>query len=142
MNPADRPMNPAYRRYHPKWYRARMPIFWWLRKAAYVRFITRELTSVFVAYAAVLLVVQLRAVAAGPEALERFGAWLRLPPVAALHVVVLLALLFHAVTWLNLAPRAIVVRVGGRRLPDGAVLLGHYGAWLVASGLVAWVLLR
>ena len=135
-------MNPAYRRHHPKWHRARMPIFWWLRKATYFRFIARELTSVFVAYAAVLLLVQLRAVAAGPEALARFTAWLRLPPVAALHVVVLLALLFHTVTWLHLAPRAMVVRLGGRRVPDVAVLLGHYGAWLAASGLVVWVLLR
>jgi fumarate reductase subunit C len=140
MNP--QPLNPAYRRYHPKWYRARMPIFWWLRKLAYVRFITRELTSVFVAYAAVLLTVQFRVVAAGPEALERFTAWLRLPVVAAWHLVVLVALVLHAVTWLHLAPRAIVVRIGGRRLPDGAVLLGHYGAWLAASAVVAWVLLR
>ncbi|MBI3981273.1 MAG: fumarate reductase subunit C [Gemmatimonadetes bacterium] len=133
-------MNPAYRRHHPKWYRARMPIFWWFRKAAYFRFIARELTSVFVAYSSVLLLVQLRAVAAGPEALARFTAWLHLRPVVALHVVVLLALLFHTVTWLHLAPRAIVIRLGRRRVPDVAVLLGHYGAWLAASGLVVWLL--
>lgn len=135
-------MNPAYRRHHPKWHRARMPIFWWLRKWSYFRFIARELTSLFVAYAAVLLLVELRAVGAGPEALARFTAWLRSPPVAALHVVVLLALLFHTLTWLHLAPRAMVVRLGSRRVPDVAVLMGHYGGWLAASGLVAWVLLR
>ena len=130
-------MNPAYRRYHPKWYRARMPIFWWLRRVSYFRFIARELTSVFVAYAGVLLLVQVRSVAAGPEALARFTGWLQLPPVAALHVVVLLALLFHTITWLHLAPRAMVVRLGGRRVPDVAVLLGHYGA-----SLVVWVVVR
>ena len=135
-------MNPAYRRYHPKWYRARMPIFWWLRRVSYFRFIARELTSVFVAYAGVLLLVQVRSVAAGPEALARFTGWLQLPPVAALHVVVLLALLFHTITWLHLAPRAMVVRLGGRRVPDVAVLLGHYGAWLAASGLVVWAVVR
>ncbi|MBI2404250.1 MAG: hypothetical protein HYV20_16240 [Gemmatimonadetes bacterium] len=74
--------------------------------------------------------------------MARFTAWLELPPVAALHVVVLLALLFHTVTWLHLAPRAMVVRLGGRRVPDLAVLLGHYGAWLAASALVVWVVLR
>jgi fumarate reductase subunit C len=134
-------MNPGYRLYHPKWHRDRIPIFWWLRKISYVRFIARELTSLFVAYAVVLLVIEVRVLAQGPDAYAGFVAWLRSPPVAASHVVVLLTLLFHTITWLNLAPRAIVVRLGGRRVPDGLVLLGHYAAWLGASGLLAWVLL-
>lgn len=134
-------MNPAYRPYHPKWHRERMPIFWWLRRVAYTRFILRELTSVAVAYAAVLLLVQVRALARGPDAYARFAAWLRAPVVTALHVVLLLALLFHTVTWLHLAPRAMVIRLGGRRVPDALVLAGHYAAWIAVTGFVTWVLL-
>jgi fumarate reductase subunit C len=55
---------------------------------------------------------------------------------------VLLALLFHTVTWLNLAPKAIVLHLGGRRLPDAAVLAAHYAAWLVVSAAVVWLFLR
>lgn len=134
-------MNPAYRRYHPKWHRAGMPIFWWLRSLPYARFIARELTSMLVAYAAVLLLVQVRALDAGPESYARFTAWLGSTPVVVWHLAVLAGLLFHTLTWLHLAPRAMVVRLGGRRVPDAMVLLGQYAAWAGASALVAWVLL-
>ncbi len=122
----------------PRWHRERMPIFWWLGKAAYVRFILRELTSLFVAYAAVVLLLQVRALGAGEEDTARFQAWLEAPGTVALHAFVLLALLFHAVTWFGLAPRALVLRVRGRRVPEAAVLGGHYLAWAAASALLAW----
>ena len=135
------PLNPDYTEYHPKWYRPRMPIFWWLGKRPYTKFIARELTSVFVAYSAVLLLLQLWFLSRGPEEYGRFVAWLQLRPVIALHVVVLIALLFHTVTWLNLAPKALVLRLGGRRVPPTVVLLMHYAVWVVASGAVAFLLL-
>ena len=135
-------MNPEYSEYHPKWYRRRMPIFWWLGRPSYTRFIVRELTSVFVAYTAVVLLVQLWSLARGPEAYDQFLSWLQLRPVIAVNIVVLAALLFHTVTWLNLAPKALVLRFGGRRMPATVVLLMHYAAWLVVSAVVAWLLLR
>lgn len=126
---------------HPKWHRRRIPIFWWLRKAAYTKFITRELTSLAVGYTAVVLLVQVWCLARGPESYERFVAWLQLRPVVALHVVVLGALVFHSVTWLNLAPKALVLRWAGRKLPGAVVILLHYAGWLVASGVVLWLFL-
>ena len=134
-------MNPEYRRYHPKWYRPRVPIFWWLHKRSYVVFIGRELTSVFVAYSAVVLLVLVLALDRGEAAYLEVMNWLSRPAVLAAHVLVLLMVLFHAITWLNLAPMAIVVKIGGRRVPAAAVLSGHYLAWLVCTGFVAWVLI-
>lgn len=136
-----KPLNPRYTLYHPKWHRRRIPIFWWLRKLSYARFISREMTSLFVGYSAVLLTVQIWALAQGEDAYDRFLSWLELPPVVALHVVVLLVVLFHTITWLNLAPTALVLRLGGRRVPDAMVLAAHYLAWVLASGLLAWILL-
>jgi len=135
-------MNEAYRRHHPKWHRARMPIFWWLRQPAYARFIARELTSVAVAYAVLLLLVEVYVLGRGPEAFARFSAWIQSPIAMVLHGLLLVALLFHAVTWINLAPRALVLRLAGRRLPDGFVLLAHYAAWIAVSAVIAWGLLR
>ncbi len=131
-------MNPDYTPYHPKWHRRRMPIFWWLGSGPYIRFITRELTSLFVAYAAVLLLAQLWILSRGPAAYERFLEWLASPAVLVAHAVVWLALLFHTVTWLWLAPKALVVQLRGRRVPNALVAAVHYGAWVIASGLVAW----
>ena len=79
------------------------------------------------------------AVGRGGAAHARFLAWLASPLALAWHVLVLAVLLFHTITWLNLAPSAITLRVAGRRVPDAAIVLGHYLLWLAASagGLVA-----
>ena len=134
-------MNPEYRRYHPKWYRPRVPVFWWLEQRAYVTFIGRELTSLFVAYSAIILLVLVLALDRGETAYLEVMAWLSRPAVLATHVLVLLMVLFHAITWFNLAPMAIVAKIGGWRVPASAVLFGHYAVWRVCTGLVAWVLI-
>lgn len=134
------PGNPHHVPYHPKWHRARLPIFWWLKKLAYSKFITRELTSLAVCYAGILLLVQVWVLSRGPAAHQRFTELLASPVMLVFHGLVLAALLFHSVTWFNLAPQALVVRVGRRRVPDAAVLAGHYAAWVAATLLVVWYL--
>ena len=130
------------RRFHPRWFRRRTPIFWWLEKGVYVHFIVRELTSLGVAYAALLLVVQVGVLGAGDAAHARFSALLASPWAVAWHALLLATLLFHTLTWLHLAPKALVVKLGGRRVPNAAILAGHYLGWLAASALVVLVLVR
>jgi fumarate reductase subunit C len=48
----------------------------------------------------------------------------------------------HAVTWFNLAPKAIVIRMQGQQLPSRMVAAGHFTAWAVVSVAVAWIVLR
>lgn len=128
--------------YHPKWYRPRMSVWWWLKKRTYARFVLRESTSVFVAFFAVILLWEIRAVAEGPEAYARLTARLQTPVFVALDVVALLFILFHAITWFNLAPTAMVVRVRGKRVPDWVVAGSNYAAWFLLSIAVAGILLR
>ena len=130
-----------YTRFHPKWYRRRMSVWWWLRKWAYIKFVLRELTSVFVALFSVVILWQLRALSAGPESYGQFFARLKSPFFLTLHGVALLFILFHSITWFNLAPKAIVVRLGGKRVPDLVITGMNYTAWLGASAVVAWILL-
>ena len=125
-----------------RWYRRRMPIFWWLGKRSYVGFIARELTSLAVAYATVLVLVEVALLDRGAEAHRRFVALLGRPPVVAWHALLLAVLLFHTLTWLNLAPKAMVVRLGARRVPNGALLAAHYLGWIAASALVFGLLAR
>ncbi len=132
-------VNPKYELYQPKWYRKDYPIFWWLGSVAYGKFITRELTSLAVGYAAVLLMLQVWVLSKGQADYERFLDFLESTPVLIYHGLVLVFLLFHSVTWFNLAPKALVLRLGRRRIPDAIVLAGHYAAWLVATALVIWL---
>ena len=133
---------PHYTLYHPRWYRRRVSVWWWLKKRSYTMFVLRELTSVFVAFFALVLLWKLRALVQGPEAYAQFLARLRTPLFLALDVVAFLFVLFHAITWLNLTPKAMVVRLRGKRVPDAMILGANYAAWLVLSAAVAFVLLR
>jgi succinate dehydrogenase subunit C len=138
----DIPVHTPYHPYHPRWYRPRVSTYWWLWRWAYLKFILRELSSVFVAYFVVLMLLLLRALSHGPEAYVAFQEWLKTPHIIALNGVSLVFVLFHAVTWFNLAPRAMVVRLRGERVPDLLIAGSNYVAWLVVSVAVAWLILR
>ena len=126
-----------YTLYHPKWYRPRVSVWWWLQKWSYLLFVVRELTSVFVAVFAAVLLWELYALRGGPEAYAHFLARLKTTPLLALHAVALPFVLFHAVAWLRLTPRAMIVRVRGRRLSDGLIVAVNFIAWLLLSIAVA-----
>jgi fumarate reductase subunit C len=132
---------PGYTLNHPRWYRARVSTYWWLKQWVYLKFVLRELTSVFVAFFVVTTLMQLRAFSRGPQAYENFQKWLQNPFVIALNVVSFLFVVYHSVTWLSLAPRAMAVRIRGKRVPDLLITGTNYAAWLVISAVVGWFLL-
>jgi fumarate reductase subunit C len=133
---------PVYTEYHPKWHRARVSTYWWTRQWKYLRFILRELSSLSVAYFVVLTLLQLRALTGGPASYEAFQEWLAMPLVIALNVVSFFFVLFHAITWFNLAPSAMPLRVRGKRVPDWLIAGPNYVAWLAISVVITWLILR
>jgi fumarate reductase subunit C len=133
---------PAYTEYHPRWYRPRVSVYWWLGQWQYLRFILRELSSVFVGLVVVMTLLQLRALRNGPEAYARFQQHLRSPGVVVVSMLSLIFVLFHTVTWFNLAPRAMAVRMHGKRIPEWWIAAPNYVVWIAASGVVSWLVLR
>ena len=131
-----------YTPYHPKWYRRRMPVLWWVKDRAYVKFVVRELTSVFVAYFALLYLWQLRALAQGPDAYARFLARLKTPLFLTVDIVALVFVVFHTITWFNAAPAAVAVRVRGKKVPAEIIIGSQYVGWVLASAVVVWILTR
>jgi fumarate reductase subunit C len=131
-----------YTPYHPRWYRRRMSVWWWLKNRAYSMFVLRELTSVFVAFFAMLYLWQLRALAAGPDAYAQFVARLKTPLFLTVDTIAFVFVLFHTITWFNLTPTAMVVRVKGKRVPDRIVAGSNYVVWVFLSGIVAWIFTR
>jgi fumarate reductase subunit C len=132
---------PAYTEYHPRWYRTRVSTFWWLERRSYLVFILRELSSVFVAWFILFLLLLIRAVGQGDDAYQRFLSWSANPWVVLLNLVALLFVVLHAVTWFNLAPKAMVVRLRGRRLPPWWIAGSNYLAWALVSAVIAWLVL-
>ena len=107
-----------------------------------MKFILREASSVFVAWFVILTLLQIRALTRGPSDYAEFQNLLRNPFMVALNAVSFLFVMFHAVTWFNLAPKAMAVRLRGKRLPNLAISGPNYVAWVVISTAVAWILLR
>lgn len=134
--------NAHYTKFQPKPYKIRIPIFWWVHKWAHIKFITRELTSVFVASYAIVLLFQIRALAQGPEAYANFLAWLKTPVSIVFHAIAFLFVVFHSITWFNLAPKALVLRLGNNRVPDMVIAALNYLAWGICSIVIAWIMLR
>jgi fumarate reductase subunit C len=130
-----------YTEHHPRWIRTRVSTYWWLGRGSYLAFILRELSSIFVGWFAVYLLLLVRAVSHSEPRYQEFLSWSGRPAVLALNIVSLLFIVYHAITWFNLAPKAMVVRVGGTRVPGFLIAGSNYLAWAMASALVGWLLL-
>jgi fumarate reductase subunit C len=132
----------TYTEYPPKGYRVRMSTYWWLERWPYVKFILREFSSVFVAWFVIETLLQIHALVQGPAAYAELQDFFRNPVVIILNVISLFFVIFHAVTWFNLAPKAMAVRVGGKRVPALLISGPQYVAWALISAVVAWLVLR
>ena len=133
---------PAYTEFHPRWYRPHVSVYWWLGEWHYLKFILREISSVFVAWFVILTLIQLWAIRSGPESYARCEHWIQSPVVITVNVISLCFVVFHAVTWFNLAPKAMTVRFRGRRIPDVLLAAPSYAMWIAASGAIAWMVSR
>jgi fumarate reductase subunit C len=131
----------VYTLYHPKWYRKRVSTWWWTQQWRSFKFILRELSSLAVIYFILMLLWLVWALGEGPTHYAAFLAWMKTPAALLFNIIAFLFVLYHAITWFNLAPKAMPVRVGGKRLPDWMVAAPNYAAWVVISAIVAWFLL-
>jgi fumarate reductase subunit C len=123
-------------------YRPRISTWWWTRKRTYLVFVLRELSSVFIAWFVVYLLLLVHAVGQGEAAYRRFLDWAAAPWVIALNVLALAFVLLHAVTWFALTPQAMEVRLDGRKVPDFHILAGQYTGLVVVSAFVLWLVTR
>ncbi len=125
-----------------RYYRRPVPLLWWARRRSYTIFVLRELSSVFVAWFVVYLVLLVYAVGRGEAAYRSFLDWASSPWVTVLNVVALVFVLLHTVTWFSLTPQAMAVRVAGRPVPGFHIIAGQYTGLVVVSGFVLWLVTR
>jgi fumarate reductase subunit C len=116
--------------------------WWWLEKRSYFVFMMRELSSIFVAWSVVFLLLLLYAVGRGDDEYQDFLNWAASPWLVVVNAISLLFLALHTVTWFDLTPKAMVVRLRGQRLPASLILASQYAGWLVVSAFVVWLVTR
>jgi fumarate reductase subunit C len=100
----------------------------------------RELSSVFIGWFVVYTLLLIRAVSQSSGAYPALPDWSRWPGIIVLNVISLFFIVFHAITWLNLAPKAMVVRFRGRRVPADVIVMSNYVVWGLVSVLLVWLI--
>lgn len=123
-------------------YRKPVSTWWWLRKRSYFLFVMRELSSLFVAWLVLYLLLFVRAVFQGEDEYLAFldrasSGWLLVLNVVAFGFVVL-----HTVTWFGVTPQAMDLRLRGRKVPKSVILGAQYVALAVVSAFVFWLVAR
>jgi len=112
------------------------PTTWWVKdphfnRRLYADYMASEATCVFVALYVAMLVWGLGALASGPEAYAAFLATIQSPVGVVLQLVALLFVIYHSVTWFQLAPKGMkALRYKGKKVPDRTVVLVQYVAWI------------
>lgn len=111
---------------------------WYFRHPRYLRYMSREITCVFIGGFALLLLCALERLSEGRAAYESFVAALTGPWSALALVVVLVFALHNTTSWFNVTPKAMPVQIGESFLPGKVIVVAHYAAWLVASLLILY----
>ncbi len=122
-------------------YHRSMAPTWWLSNRAYFLFMLRELTSVFIAAYLMLFLLMLQKLVVGREAYDAYLKFLATPGMLTFHVLALAAALFHSITWFNLAPMAMRLQVGEKRVSAMVVVGVNYVAWIALSLAITAIVL-
>jgi fumarate reductase subunit C len=120
-------------------YQRRIGVFWWVHKRTYFMFVMRELSSLFVAWFVVYLLMFVAAVGGGQQTYEKFLDRASSPLMLAVNAVALAFIVLHTVTWFALTPLALVLRLGGRRVPGAAIIAAQYAGLAVVSAFIYWL---
>jgi fumarate reductase subunit C len=77
----------------------------------------------------------------GADAYGNFMAALKSPSSVSLHLITLVFVLYHTITWFNLTPKILVLYRGEERIPKGLIAGTFYAGWVVVSIIVALLVL-
>jgi fumarate reductase subunit C len=109
---------------------------WYLKHPRYMRYMSREVTCIFIGAFALLLLCAVGRLAHGQAAYEAFLAAIQGPWSVLGLLVVLIFALHNTISWFNVTPKAMPVQIGENFLPGRYIVAAHYAAWIAVSVLV------
>ena len=120
----------------PQDYCPRVPVFWYLKRPGYVRYMLRELTCLWIGAYVIVLAIGLLRLAQGPAQWQEFWQAFSSPAGIVFQGVALLFTLYHTVSWFALAPSTMPIWRGEDRVPSSWIGLGHYVVFVLVSILI------
>jgi fumarate reductase subunit C len=104
-----------------------------------MRYMAREVTSLFVGAYCVLLVVAMQRLSAGPAAWQGFLDALRGPGAIIFHLLAMAAAFYHAGTWFNATQKAMPLQIGEEFVKGSYISGAHYVVWVMLSAAVLYL---
>lgn len=110
---------------------------WWLRQQRYVSYMMREVSSLFIGLFSLLMVCGLFQLSRGEEAFTSWTdvLWNSMPILSA---VMLVFATYHSYTWFKVTPKAMPLKMSGKRILGSIIIGAHLLAWALASAFV-WI---
>lgn len=113
---------------------------WYMRHGRYKVYVMRELTSFLVMFYSFLTILGISALADSAERWNAFLASQQSTAMVVFHALALLYFMFYQTfPWYKLAPKAMPIQVGEKKLPDSYIIIGHYVAWVLVSAFIFWL---
>jgi len=111
---------------------------WWFHKKTYFRYMMRELSSLFIGIFSLQIVWGLYQHSSGEVAFQAWSSnlwnnWL------LLSLVIFAFSIYHSVTWFKVTPKAMPLKLSGKRIPGVIIIAAHLLLWLFCS-LLVWFL--
>ena len=109
---------------------------WYLKQPRYMRYMSREVTCIFIGAFALLMVCAVERLSRGQAAFDSFMAALKGPWSFLAFALIMAFAVHNATNWFNVTPKAMPVQIGEDFL-DGKYIVGaHYAIWAIASLVV------
>jgi fumarate reductase subunit C len=114
---------------------------WYMRHGRYRKYMLREVTCILVGVYCFMLIWGLATLSSGsPERWDAFLASQQNTAMIAFHGFALIFfLIYQTFDWFKLAPKAMPVYLGEKKVPDLFIVIGHYLAWIVVTVFVLWL---
>jgi fumarate reductase subunit C len=106
---------------------------WYFRHPRYLRYMSREVTCIFIGAFALLLLCALGRLSEGQAAYDSFLAALQGPAGVAGLAIVLIFAVHNTTSWFNVTPKAMPVQIGEEFLSGKYIVAAHYAVWIVVS---------
>ncbi|HLZ96229.1 MAG TPA: hypothetical protein VKT20_12950 [Candidatus Dormibacteraeota bacterium] len=117
-------------------YRRPMSTTWWARSWHYFWYVVREFTSLPLALWLLWFLVEIQRAQNGPKGYYPHSS----TGFVVFSVIVLLFAVYHSVTFLGLAGVILHFEFLDRPVPSRLIVMSQFAIWLVASAVIAFVL--
>jgi fumarate reductase subunit C len=112
---------------------------WWLEQPRYIRYMMREISSLFIGIYVLVLIVGLFQLSNGEVAYENFLATAEGPAGQLFAVIALLFAIYHTGSWFQVTPKAMPLMFGDKPVPGVLIIAAHWIGFVLVS-VALWLL--